>query len=351
MNLHIDSSRLLDDLNKLLLAHAPSGSEEEVDHLVMELARSASDAIWQDAADSIIIHISGHSSSAPIAVAAHKDEIAMIVKRVEDDGRLRVRPIGGLWPWAIGEGPVEILGREGLIPGVLSVGSKHVAESPVTQLKDAKALTWDMVWVETKLDEEALKKQGVRVGSKVVIARSRKSPWSVGEYICGYNLDCRGGVAALIETARHLKAERPAQDVYLIASSEEEVGGHGVTYSVGQLPAETIIALDIVPVASEYQTRNCGDPVLVCQDGHGVYHQRTIQHLENLAADLDFGVQTAVLASYGSDASIAKATGAAARSALIGYPGDNTHGYEICAIDGIVNTARLLLAYLYQPLT
>jgi putative aminopeptidase FrvX len=339
-------------LDQLLRAHAPSGSEAEVDHLVLEQMRGIGDAVWQDAADNIIIHIRGRSADAPIAVTAHKDEISMVVKRVEEGGRLRVRNVGGLHPWAVGEIPVEVLGRGELIPGVLSIGSKHVsAESPAGQLKEGKGLSWDLMWVETKQSPEQLQKAGVRPGTKVVIARPFKTPWPLGEYLCGYNLDCRGGLAALLETAHHLKAERPAQDVYLVASSEEEIGAHGATYALSQLPSHTAIALDVVPVAPEYQTRNCEEPVLGCQDSTGIYHQRVNQHLERLAGELGFGVQTVVLTSYSSDATLAKSRGSTARAALIGYPGDNTHGYEICHLEALYNAARLLIAYLYHPLS
>jgi len=350
--IQLDRERLFRCLGELLQAHAPSGAEGEIDQVVMERMRAVGDAVWQDAADNIIIHIRGRSADAPIAVTAHKDEISMAVKRVEEDGRLRVRPVGGLHPWAVGEGPVEILGQDGPIPGVLSIGSKHVsAESPAGQLKEGKGLTWEMLWIETKLDQEALQKAGVRPGAKAVIARARKAPWQMGEYLCGYNLDCRAGLAGLLEAAHHLKEARPAQDVYLIASSEEEIGAHGATYALGQLPAHTTIALDIVPAAQEYQVRNCGEPVLGCQDSSGIYHQRINHQLERLAGEMGFGVQTAVLTSYGSDATLAKSRGSTARAALIGYPGDNTHGYEICHCEGILNTARLLLAYLYHPLS
>ena len=349
MDSQIDSSHLLGNLEKLLLAHAPSGSEEEMDRLVMDMVGEAGGAVWQDAADSIVVHIRGASNDAPIAVTAHKDEIAMIVQRIEGEGRLRVQPVGGVWPWSVGVGAGEILGDQEVIPGVLSAGSKHTAAGPVAQLKEARALQWADVWVETKLATGILKEKGVRVGSKVVTARVRKNPWYMGEYICGYNLDCRGGVAILIETALKLLQDRPPQDVYLVATSEEEIGAHGAVYSVGQLPAETVIALDVVPVSDEYQTSNSGNPILVCKDARGVYNQREVKHLEKLSAELDFEVQTAVLSGYGSDASSAKSSGAAARSILLGYPGENTHGYEICAVDGIINSARLLLAYLQQP--
>ena len=348
MDNQIDRSHLLGNLEKLLLAHAPSGSEEEMDRLVMDMVGGAGEAVWQDAANSIIVHIRGASSDAPIAVTAHKDEIAMIVQRIEEEGRLRMQPVGGLWPWAVGEGPVEIMGDQELIPGVLSVGSKHTTAGPVAQLKEARALQWADVWIETKLDAGTLAEKGVRVGSKAVTARARKKPWYMGEYICGYNLDCRGGVAILIETALKLMQDRPPQEVYLVATSEEEIGAHGAVYSVGQLPAETVIALDVVPVSEEYQTSNNGNPILGCKDARGVYNQREAQQLEKLSAELDFDVQMAVLSGYASDASIAKSAGAAARSILLGYPGENTHGYEICAVDGIVNSGRLLLAYLRQ---
>jgi putative aminopeptidase FrvX len=188
------------------------------------------------------------------------------------------------------------------------------------------------------------------VGRRVVIARSRKGPWFIGngQYVCGYNLDCRGGLAILAEAAALLAARPPAGDVYLIASAEEEVGAHGVQFAVRQLPVDTLIAVDVAPVAEEYQTRNSAEPVLVCKDGVGVYHSGTIDQLTRLAAGLGFGVQLAVVTSYGSDASLSHAHGHVARAAVLGYPGDNTHGFEICNADGLANTARLLLAYLWE---
>lgn len=351
MDVKVDRTHLLSLLEKFLLAHAPPGAEGEVDRIVMEEVRPYAHRVWQDAAESIVIHVKGKDDSAPIAVTAHKDEIALIVKRVEDNGRLRVRPLGGLHPWAVGEGPVEVLGRNGTVPGVLSVGSKHVSEeSPAGTLKTGTPLKWETFWVETKRSREALAALGVHRGSKAVLARSRKAPLVIGDYICGYNLDCRAGLAILLEAAKQLRNNPPPQDVYLIASSEEEIGAQGATYSIGQVPADTAVALDIAPVAEEYQVQNCGDPVLLYGDAQGVYHERTLRHLEGLAEGLGFSTQPAVVTSYGSDASIAKKVGSAARAVCIAYPGENTHGYEICAVDGILNSARLLLAYLLDPM-
>ncbi len=349
----VNRERLLKNLEPLLLAHAPSGSEAEVDQLMRQfIPDSVPHRTWQDAADSIVYHFVGKDPAIPAtAVTAHKDEISMIVKRVESDGRLRVQPIGGLHPWAVGEAPVEILADE-TIQGVLSVGSKHVSNlSAAGPLKEGTPLTWDRMWVQTGLSAETLTARGVRAGRKVVLARHFKQPWWIGddEYLCGYNIDCRGGLAILIEVALGFAENPPAGDVYLIASAEEEIGGLGAVWSVGQLPAETVIAIDVVPVAEEYGVSNSADPALGCKDRAGLYHAGMVDHMERLARAMGFDVQTAVLTSYASDATLAKAAGSAARAALIGYPGDNTHGYEISHVEGLVNCARLLEAYLADP--
>ena len=49
----------------------------------------------------------GESDMPKIVVAAHMDEIAMIVRRIEPEGYLAVESLGGLFPWKIGEGPVK----------------------------------------------------------------------------------------------------------------------------------------------------------------------------------------------------------------------------------------------------
>jgi putative aminopeptidase FrvX len=205
------------------------------------------------------------------------------------------------------------------------------------------------MWIETKLPARELEERGVRAGTRVVIARHRKNLWHMGDYLCGYNLDCRAGLAAVFEVGMQLKSNKPAQDVYLVASSSEEIGGQGATYALSKLPVDTAIAVDIAPAADEYGTENNDEPILIEKDARGVYHEPTNQHLESLARNNGFKIQKAVVTSYASDSSIARANGHVARSALIGYPGDNTHGYEICAREGIFNTARLLLAYLLEP--
>ncbi|MBF3290734.1 M42 family peptidase, partial [Pseudomonas aeruginosa] len=81
---------------------------------------------------------------------AHLDEIAMIVKRVEADGTLRVVALGGAQPVSFGVCPVQILAGEAVLDGVLSYGSMHATgESPQGSDVLSGAVHWRDVHVVT----------------------------------------------------------------------------------------------------------------------------------------------------------------------------------------------------------
>lgn len=55
-----------------------------------------------------------------IRLMAHLDEIAMVVKRIDEDGALRVFAPGGAYPVNFGMCPVDILGDNQVVTGALS---------------------------------------------------------------------------------------------------------------------------------------------------------------------------------------------------------------------------------------
>ena len=101
-----------------------------------------------------------------IVVMAHLDEIALLVVRVEGDGRLVVTNLGGAFPWKWGEGPVQILAAEKALTGILSFGSIHTNDpaSVAAQARE-RALTWADTRIFTGLSADALTGLGVRAGT------------------------------------------------------------------------------------------------------------------------------------------------------------------------------------------
>jgi len=338
------SDRLFKTIEELVLHHSPSGAEGEIDRLLMSKLAALGVEAWLDRAGNAIAKIPGRNSERAIAITAHKDEIGAIVKSFSTDGCVEVRKLGGSFPWVYGEGVVDLLGDNQTISGILSFGSRHVShESPQKALQEDTPLRWENAWVETKCTIAELEEAGVRPGTRMVIGKHRKRPVRLKDYIASYTLDNKASVAILLALAQQLKT--PVFDTYLVASAKEEVGAIGALYFTQNQRLDALIALEICPLSSEYPIADGEAPVLLSQDGYGIYDEGLNGEIRQVAAAIEVPLQLATLSSFGSDASIAMKFGHVARAACLSFPTQNTHGYEIAHLGAIANCIRLLEAY------
>ncbi|HYF50322.1 MAG TPA: peptidase M42 [Planctomycetota bacterium] len=353
---------MLELTQELINARGPCGHEEEVRRIVVRELENVCDEVSVDDCRNAVGLIrgagkSGRKNSAPIIrVMAHMDELSLIVKRVEDNGTLRVQPLGGIYPYVFGLGPVEIIGDERIIPGVLSVGSQHTtAESPASWRSkphgEGKTLDWPQVYVFTRMSPEQLKEAGVHAGSRVVIAQSSRKLMEIGDCIGGYFLDDRVCLTIMLAAASILKEEkkRPVADVYLVGTCVEEIGGGGALYASRTLPGSVSLAIDVGPVAREYGTQLNDEPIIVYKDLRGLYTKSVCDRMLAVGRELGMDPQCATWESYGSDASMSLVSGQTAAAGLLCIPTENTHGYEIVPRGAIETCARLLAAYLAAP--
>lgn len=339
-----DPDTLFQTIETLVLLHSPSGAETEIDRwLLARFQRLGVDA-WQDAAGNVIARIPGRDREQSLAITAHKDEIGALVKTVTADGRVEVRKLGGAFPWVYGEGVVDLLGDRNTISGILSFGSRHVShESPQKAQQDDRPLKWEDAWIETACTAAELEAAGVRPGTRMVIGKHRKRPFRLKDHIASYTLDNKASVAILLALAETLK--EPAVDTYLVASAKEEVGAIGALYFSQRQHLDALIALEICPLAPEYPVEAGEAPVLLSQDGYGIYDEALNQQVRQAAKTQDIPLQLAAIAGFGSDASIAMKFGHVPRAACLGFPTQNTHGYEIAHLGAIAHCIRLLQGF------
>lgn len=348
-------SELRELLDQLLVTHSPCGREEEVERLVSQWLSEVCDEVWQDPHSNVIGKVSGESAADAVLLLAHKDEISTMVRKVDEDGKIWLEPLGGTVPWRYGEGPYDIIGDQETVTGILSVGSTHSsALSPrIHKAKMEKPLDWDTCYVDCKLSREELAARGIRVGSLGCVARCRKTPLYLRErYVAGYALDDKAALAAVVLALRELKrsGRKPRFDTYVAATSTEEIGISGGAYVCRSLlaerPCSTVIAVDVAPVAEEYPISLDERPVLLVKDAMFIYHPGLVGELIATAQRLELGHQEMVVRSYGSDVSVAVKYGLVGRWACVGFATENTHGFEIAPLGAIENSARLLAGYL-----
>jgi putative aminopeptidase FrvX len=289
-------------------------------------------------------------------VMAHMDELSMLVKRVEPDGTLHVTPLGVMYPANFGLGPVAVLGDRQTLIGVLSLGSEHTTkESPrIWETKPDqgdKSLDWLHVYVSTGRTPAELIAAGARPGTRVCVKRSKRTLVDVGDYLGSYFMDDRAGVTALLQVARrpHERRQRPVGDIYLVFTTNEEIGGMGGAHASQTLPGELTLALEVGPTEAESTTSVDGGPIIAYSDALCVYDKDVADRLMDIATDLGLSPQAAVLGAFESDASHAKAGGLSPQAGLLCLPTLSTHGYEVIAREAIPAMTEVLIEFLLHP--
>jgi len=351
----MNATKLKSLVSELSRLYGPPGQEEEVSDFCRPYLEDACDEVWVDEIGNLIGHIKGRSEHEEdsVRIFAHMDEIAMVIKRIEDDGTIRVDPLGGIYPNLLGVGPVEILGRREHHTGILGVGSVHVSEKSSTAYQvqytmGARAMTWEHMHVFTGLSKQELYEKGIRAGTRVVVPRDRRVFTDMGDYWAGYFLDNRAAVAVVLALVDHFAetGERPFPDLYLVLTAEEEVGAHGAKFAARTVPATLTLGLDVGPVEDEYSIDFSASPIMVYGDEEALYDRHVADYFLTLAEGLPMHLQTAYFSSYRSDASHAKSVGHSPFSGLICLPTKNTHSFEIIHRDAVTNTVRLLTEFL-----
>ncbi len=342
----------LDLVRELVAIAGPPGQEGQVREAVAAHAQRLGCVHETDARGNLLLSLpgAGRLPDAPeIVVMAHLDEIALLVTRVEGDGRLVVTNLGGLYPWKWGEGPVQILGSGEALTGILSFGSVHTNDpgSGAAQARE-RALTWSDARIFTGLSVGKLAALGVRVGTRVVLHLSRRTVTEIGEYVAAPFLDDRADLAAMLAALEQIgeTSDDWRERVVFAATVAEEVGGHGALWLLRQRPAAVGIALEIGPRVPESLFPLDDQPTVWVNDSYSAMQAGDIELVAKAAAGIGQRPHFQALSRGGSDASCAASHGLVARPITLAFAAENSHGCEIMHRNAVPNLASLLLATL-----
>ena len=327
----------------------PSGEEKAVREALAERVRSLGYDPETDAKGNLLVSLPGDPSLPNIVVTAHLDEIALIITGIEEDGKIRVAAVGGTYTWKWGEGPVEILAGTSLVTAILSYGGIHTNhEDSVVEKARHAPLPWKHGYLFTGMDSERLKAAGVRVGLRVVLARSRRQVTEFGDFVAAYFLDDRADLAVWLMALEALKnvpgTTRPA--ITFAATASEEVGAEGALFLLRKRPADICIALEIGPKTTDTDLPIDANTTIWVRDGYAAMEAIDGELLTRCCEEIGMTPHWQYLSRGGSDASCAAALGLTARPVTFGLPVENSHGYEIMHRDAPGEMLRLLLAYL-----
>ncbi|MCU0852589.1 MAG: M42 family metallopeptidase [Thermoplasmata archaeon] len=275
---------------------------------------------------------------------AHMDELGLVVTKIEDDGSLRIRKVGGIDDRTLVGRVVKIKTQKGTVTGVLGLKPPHL----MTESDDRKkVVSWEEVRVDvgTRSKKET-EKLGVRVLDPMVLKKD--ITYLPGNIICSRGVDDRMGCAILVEVLKALKDKKLPVRVIFVWSVQEELGLKGAkvagfTYRPDFMFAiDTMTSTDGPKQGDTYEKVFLGDgPALRMFDNYAIASPKLRKLLEEVAKASKIPLQ------YGSGGGTTDGAAVQDFGALmmaIGIPMRYTHSPTECAsIKDMENTAKLML--------
>ncbi len=317
-------------IRQLTETPGPSGYEGQVRDLVRSLVADYADEVRVDALGNLIVRKgTRRAGGRRIMLAAHLDEIGLMVSHVDERGFARFVPLGGVRPWTCIGGRVRFLdGRVGVI-GV---------EGEV--LRQSKWPAFEQLYLD-------LGGVPVRVGEVAVFERPLAD---LGQRIVAKALDDRIGVAVLVETLRRL--EDTPHEVYFVFSVQEEVGLRGATAAAYAIAPEVGLAVDVTgsgdtPKGLRMAVALGGGPAIKVRDGGMLADPRVVAWMARAAEEAGIPYQREVLPRGTTDAKAIQLARAGVPAGTVSIPCRYVHSpSEMVDCRDVRGAVDLLLALL-----
>jgi len=229
---------LEDTLEKLSNACGVAGREEEVKRLLSEMLKPYVDEVKEDKLGNIIGVKRGGENAPKVMLAAHIDEIGLLVKTISKDGFLQFTKIGGIDDRILIAQNVIVHTEKGPLHGIIGSKPPHIQKEEERK----KVVTYDELFIDIGAESfEEAKQMGVKIGDPVSF--NIKFAKIGKDSALGKAFDDRVGCAVMIEAMKQL--EKTECTVYAVGTVQEEVGLRGATTAAFGLYPDVGIAIDV----------------------------------------------------------------------------------------------------------
>ncbi|MBT9163385.1 MAG: putative aminopeptidase YsdC [Chloroflexi bacterium] len=331
-------------LRKLAEAPGMPGREEKVSEIVKEALKGHVDEIRTDVLGNVIALKSGSGPSPreKVMIAAHMDEIGFFVSHIDEKtGFLRVDPIGGFDPRVLIAQRVVVHSDSGDYIGVMGTKPVHILKEEERK----KAPEMEDIFIDLGIPADEVKEK-ITVGDSVTL---KQNLMEFGELVSGKALDDRVGIYVMIEALK--RVEEHQCDIYLVATTQEEVGIRGATVSsFGIAPdigiaVDVTVACDIPGVEEPRRVTKLGEGVAIkVKDSLSISNPQLVRKLRKIAEEKKIKYQMEVLPRGGTDAGALQLTREGVAAATISIPTRYIHSVVESAHKKDIEAAIELLA-------
>ncbi len=222
-------------ITKLSNASGISGSEESVLDIVKNELSPFVDEFQTDVLGNLIAI--KHGTKPSIMIAAHADEIGLMVKHIDDKGFISFVGIGGWFSQTLLSQRVILHTDNGPIVGVIGSKPPHIME----QSERDKVIKLDTMFIDVGCNsKDEVISLGINIGTPVSL--DQDLAFLRNKNVTGKSLDNRAGLVAMIEAVKRTTSDH---EIYAVATVQEEVGLKGARTATFALNPDFAIATDV----------------------------------------------------------------------------------------------------------
>ncbi|MGI1658854.1 MAG: M42 family metallopeptidase [Desulfitobacterium sp.] len=321
-------------LERLTQTFGPSGVEEMVTTAIADEIRPYCDEMKTDTLGNLIAIRRGTGKK--IMIAAHVDEIGVMITHIDEKGYLRFAPIGGV---SIRELPHRRVLFQNGIMGTIGV---EKLEKPID-------LKLDKLYLDIGATSREEAKTRVSIGESTVFAGNFTKQ---GKRMTSKAMDDRVGCFVAIEVLKRLKTNH---EVYFVFTVQEEVGVRGAQTAAFALELDLAIALDVTgtgdtPKAHPMDVKLAHGAAIKVFDRSMITHPKIKSWMAHTAEQHNIPYQWEVLEYGGTDSGAIHLTKGGIPSGVISIPTRYIHSPSETVDQGDIEGAvQLLLALLEGP--
>lgn len=346
---------LFDRLKGLCDAHAVSGYEVTLARQVSREAESYAPEVRTDTLGNVIAHMPGEGPR--VMVAAHMDEIGLMVSHIDERGFLFFVPVGGHRPQNLFARACTVKTEDGkLVSGLIN----HMKPGRPRGIESVPEIEEFFIDVGASSQAEA-EKMGLEIGNTVSIDYEFRR---LGEHkVMGKALDDRALVLIQLEAMRRLSESGADSgslpDLYFAFTTQEEVGLRGAKTAAYSINPEYAVALDItvandLPGAERREaiTKLDSGPAIKMMDRLANSHiglisdPGVVRSMKSVARENDIPYQLEVFMAGSTDAAAMHLERDGAATGALLLPTRYVHAHEVVSMTDVAAMTELLLRYL-----
>lgn len=339
-------------LERLSNAFGPSGCEEEVRDLILEAIKDDVDECRVDALGNLIALRRARAASTKrfpqkVMVAAHMDEVGLMITHIEKEGWLRFSNVGGIHSRVLTAKAVVVGSQR--VPGVIGTRPIHLLQED----ERAKLPRIQDLYIDIGASDRSRAEQLVKVGDYAAFAtKFTMVKESTLRAVKGKAFDDRAGCAVLAEL---VKGDY-AFDLYSAFTTQEEVGLRGAQVAAYSVEPDVAFVLEGTVCDDTPKKRDVSSvtqmgkgPAITVMDRSVIVDKRLARLLLNSADDLGIPHQFKQSVTGGTDAGAIQLSREGVPTAVVSVPSRYIHS-PVCmlSLSDLEHTVTLMTEALHR---